>query len=115
MSYRSLGAMLAGLALLPLPAAAQGAITLKSVHVTLPGGFRPFPGTGPGADAINANCLACHSAGMVLNQPNMPKAAWETEVHKMIGAFKAPVVTKDIPAIVDYLVATKGVKETKVR
>jgi hypothetical protein len=68
-----------------------------------------FPG-GPDADAINNNCLACHSAGMVLNQPALPKTEWEAEVDKMRAAYKAPIDAKDVDAILDYLVSIKGVK-----
>ena len=45
---------------------------------------------------------------MVLNQPKLPKAAWEAEVKKMIQAYKAPIDEADVPAIVDYLAKTKG-------
>ena len=38
--------------------------------------MRPFP-DGPGADAINGNCLPCHSADHIFNQPNLPKETWE--------------------------------------
>ena len=61
-----------------------------------------FPG-GSEADAINNNCLACHSADMVLNQPALPKAAWEAEANKMINSYKAPVALEDVAPIVDYL------------
>lgn len=88
----------------PSPAAG---LVLKSVSVELPTGDRMFP-TGPGSDAINNNCLACHSAGMVLNQPALTKAAWSAEVHKMITVYKAPVSDEDAAAIVAYLVRTKG-------
>ena len=64
--------------------------------------------TGQGADAINSNCLACHSAGMVLNQPALAKAAWQAEVNKMIQIYKAPIAAADAAAIVDYLTRTKG-------
>ena len=86
---------------------AQVKLPLKSVSVDLPAGDRMFP-DGPGADAINNNCLACHSAGMVLNQPALPKAAWEAEVDKMRTTYKAPIDAKDVNAILDYLVRTKG-------
>jgi mono/diheme cytochrome c family protein len=66
-----------------------------------------FP-DGPGADAINNNCLACHSAGMVLNQPALPKAEWQAEVDKMRAAYKAPIDDKDVAEIIDYLVKIKG-------
>jgi hypothetical protein len=65
-----------------------------------------FPGDTM-ADAINNNCLACHSAGMVLTQPALPRAEWQSEVEKMRSTYKAPVEESDVPAIVDYLVALK--------
>ncbi|WP_395679744.1 hypothetical protein [Inquilinus sp.] len=68
-----------------------------------------FPG-GSEADAINNNCLACHSADMVLNQPALPKTAWEAEVNKMINAYKAPVAPEDVAPIVDYLAKLQPVK-----
>ncbi|MFC3677329.1 c-type cytochrome [Ferrovibrio xuzhouensis] len=99
---------LAGFALVPL-ARAGAPSDLASVTVDLPDSDRTFP-DGPGAAAINDNCLACHSAGMVLNQPAMPRAAWAAEVGKMINAYKAPVAQEDVDAIVDYLTHTKGSK-----
>ena len=68
-----------------------------------------FP-DGPGSDAINNNCLACHSAGMVLNQPALSKQAWVAEVTKMINAYKAPVAAEDVGPIVAYLTGLKGSK-----
>lgn len=93
---------------MPLTALAASPIELKSVKVDLPDSDRMFPG--PGADAINNNCLACHSAGMVLNQPELSKQAWMAEVNKMITAYKAPVAPEDVGAIVDYLDRVKGAK-----
>ena len=80
---------------------------LKSVSVNLPYGDRRFPG-GHEADAINRNCLVCHSAGMVLNQPVLSRPQWQAEVDKMRGAYKAPIDPKDVGAIVDYLVGIKS-------
>jgi cytochrome c5 len=68
-----------------------------------------FPGDAK-ADAINNNCLACHSAGMVLTQPVLSRAEWQSEVEKMRSTYKAPVEASDVPAIVDYLVALKDLK-----
>src|ERR1700687_1289622 len=93
---------------MPLTARAASRIELKSVKVDLPDSDRMFPG--PGADAINNNCLACHSAGMVLNQPELSKQAWMGEGNKMITACKAPVAPEDVGAIVDYLDRVKGAK-----
>ncbi len=100
-------ASFAGPAANPVHAAATDAPVFKSVSVVLPNGDRQFP-QGPGVDVVSANCVACHSPGMILNQPSLSKAAWEGEVKKMIGVYKAPVDAADVPAIVEYLTATKG-------
>lgn len=84
----------------PSTVSANG-VTLRSVSVDFPDSGRMFKG--PGSDAVNANCLACHSAGMILVQPRMARAAWQAEVEKMRKTYKAPVDEKDVPAIVDYL------------
>jgi cytochrome c5 len=91
----------------PLNICFAAAFEMKSVTVDLPTGDRMFP-DGPGSDAVNNNCLACHSAGMVLNQPALSKAAWAAEVSKMINVYKAPVDPSDVSVIVDYLSRTKG-------
>jgi hypothetical protein len=87
--------------------ASEGAPVLKSVSLELPASARTFP-DGPGAAAINNNCLVCHSAGMVLNQPAMSETAWAGEVHKMISVYKAPVSDQDAAVIVAYLTWLKG-------
>jgi len=101
--------LLAAIVMVPLRSEAQAAFVLKSTNVTLPESTAMFP-PGPGADVANADCLACHSVGMVMNQPVMPKAAWEAEVNKMRTAFKAPVPESDVAAITDYLTSIKGPK-----
>jgi hypothetical protein len=100
---------LLGLALTPPVAHAAAAIEPKSVKIDLPDSDRMFP-AGPGSDAINNNCLACHSAGMVLNQPELSKQAWAAEVNKMINSYKAPIAPQDVGAIVEYLTGLKGAK-----
>lgn len=91
----------------PLASVSAAGVTLTSVSVELPASERMFPDSS-GADTINNNCLACHSAAMVLNQPTMGRSAWQAEVNKMRTLFKAPVDEGDVPAIVDYLVRIKG-------
>jgi mono/diheme cytochrome c family protein len=98
-------ALMAGAIVAPL-AARAATIQLKSVKVELPQSDQMF--TGQGADVINNNCLACHSADMVLNQPELAKAAWQAEVTKMIQVFKAPIAVADAGAIVAYLARTKS-------
>ena len=87
----------------PLAARAEQKLSLKSVTADLPFGDRMFQDA-PGSDLVNGNCLACHSADMVLNQPAMSKAQWRSEVEKMRTAYRAPIDPKDIDAMVDYLV-----------
>jgi mono/diheme cytochrome c family protein len=94
---------------MPLVTRAATPFELKPVKIDLPDSDRMFPG-GPGADAINNNCLACHSAGMVLNQPALSKQAWTAEVTKMIDVYKAPVAPEDVGAIVEYLSNLKPAK-----
>jgi cytochrome c553 len=85
-----------------------GGVTLHSVGVKLPRSDTTFPGIA-GADAINNDCLICHSAGMVLDQASLSRAEWQDEVNKMRHDFKAPFAAEDIPAIVDYLANLKNV------
>ncbi len=89
------------------PAPPAAAMTFRSEKVELPAGDRAFPG-GDKATAINNNCVTCHSAGMVLNQPALTKGEWAGEVHKMANVYKAPVSPEDQAAIIDYLAETKG-------
>jgi hypothetical protein len=82
-------------------------IKLKSTKVEYPTSDTLF--TGEDADAINNNCLACHSADHVLNQPLLSKDAWKEVVHKMVAAYKAPISADDEKQIVEYLVRTKSI------
>ena len=93
-------------ALSALAAHAEDRLLLKSVNVDLPVGDRMFEG--PGSDVANNNCLACHSADHVLNQPSLSREAWQEVVNKMITAYGASVSPEDAKAIVDYLARTKG-------
>ena len=86
--------------------AGADSIKLKTTKVEYPTSDAMF--TGDGADAINNNCLACHSADHVLNQPLLSKETWEEIVHKMVTAYKAPISPDDEKQIVEYLVKTKS-------
>jgi cytochrome c5 len=96
-----------GLVLLPHAGKTAPIATLKSPKVDVHTSDAMFP-AGPGSDAINNNCIACHSADHVLNQPSLSREAWQEVVDKMITAYKAPVSADDAKAIVDYLARTKG-------
>lgn len=62
---------------------------------------------GPGVEAAQNNCAACHSADYINFQPpHMGRAFWEAEAHKMIQVYHAPIDDQDAKAIVDYLAST---------
>jgi hypothetical protein len=107
--FRNLLPVVVFLSVATVPLVARGAtpLELKPVKIDLPDSDKMFP-AGPGSDAINNNCLACHSSGMVLNQPALSKQAWTAEVKKMINNYKAPIAPEDVGTIVDYLTALKG-------
>ncbi len=86
------------------------ALTLKKDSITLPESTRVFPGDSAGAKAANTYCLMCHSVGMVMNQPDLGKAAWTVEVSKMKNVFKAPIPENQVAVIADYLDSIKGKK-----
>jgi hypothetical protein len=102
-------ALIMVIAFTPLGAHSDDKLMLKPVSVDLPSDESMFPG-GPGSEAANGNCLACHSADMVLNQPALSKTQWREEVEKMRAAYKAPIDAKDVDTIVDYLVSIRGTK-----
>ena len=102
-------AIILGTILLPLAGHPEPLTELKSLKLEVPTSDMMFP-PGAGADAVNNNCLACHSADHVLNQPSLPKATWKDVVNKMINAYKAPITSKDAAEIVEYLTRTKGAK-----
>jgi mono/diheme cytochrome c family protein len=86
-------------------AMAAPAPVFKSQAVELPADAAAFP-DGPNVKVVTQNCLACHSADMVLDQPLLPRASWVAEVTKMRNVYKAPVSDADAALIVDYLAAT---------
>jgi cytochrome c553 len=104
-------AVVAALAFTPPSAPAEEQFSLKSVSIAQPTSDRTFP-NGPGSDAVNNNCLICHSADMVLNQPFLSKTAWLREVTAMIEQFKAPIDPRDADTIVNYLVSIRGPNST---
>jgi mono/diheme cytochrome c family protein len=62
---------------------------------------------GPGIEAAQSNCVACHSADYIAMQPpKKGKAFWEAEVTKMIKTYGAPINEADAKVIADYLAQT---------
>ena len=58
---------------------------------------------GKGFDAVQANCLMCHSFGYIINQGPQSKAFWRKKVDKMIVHFKAPITKEDADIVTNYL------------
>lgn len=64
----------------------------------------------PGSQTFNANCVICHSAAYIQNQPDMPEKSWTAIVTKMQKTFGAPVSDSSAKVIIQYLVSIKGKK-----
>jgi len=58
---------------------------------------------GKGFDAVQANCLMCHSFGYIINQGPQSRLFWKHKVDKMIVHFKAPISKGDAKTVTDYL------------
>jgi sulfite dehydrogenase (cytochrome) subunit B len=97
--------VLAGCAMLLGTAAWAAPAAFKPTAVELPPDAAAFP-DGPNVKTVTQNCLACHSADMVLDQPLLPRTTWAAEVTKMRNTYKAPISDADAALIVDYLAAT---------
>ena len=58
---------------------------------------------GKGFDAVQANCLMCHSFGYIINQGPQSREFWHKKIEKMITHFKAPITKEDEKIVTDYL------------
>lgn len=64
---------------------------------------------GPGLDAVEGNCSACHTLGYIqMNSPFIDEKTWRAEVTKMIKVFGAPIEDTDAETIVKYLATNYG-------
>ena len=72
------------------------------VSVELPASQTAFP-PGDGAVIANAQCLICHSAGMVLRQPPLTQDEWVGEIKKMRNAYGAALPADQVDALAKYL------------
>jgi mono/diheme cytochrome c family protein len=106
--------VLLAMASLPVLAKKKAVEPAAPVAVTLPAGDDLYPG-GEGASLADKNCLGCHSADMVLNQPALPDGTWLTEIKKMQSAYKAPIPDEDIAPLAAYLANQQGVNRSRWR
>ncbi len=68
---------------------------------------------GKGFDAVQANCLMCHSFGYIINQGRQSRQFWRGKVDKMIKHFKAPIDEKSAKIVTDYLFEHYGNNKEK--
>ena len=94
---------LLALAALALVAAAP---PTKRLSVELPDAEGLLPERyGVSSEAVNNNCLACHSAAMITAQPRLSRVQWGETIAKMRTVYAAPIDPTDDKAILDWLVA----------
>ena len=68
---------------------------------------------GKGFNAIQGNCLMCHSFGYMINQGPQSRDFWHKKVLKMITHFKAPISKENVITTTDYLFEHYGNGELK--
>lgn len=84
-----------------------GAPRWKTVSVELPVSNEYFP-PGRGDSIANAQCLICHSAGMVLFQPPLTEDVWKAEIMKMRSVYGAIIPADQVDELAAYLHAING-------
>jgi hypothetical protein len=78
----------------------------RTVSVSLPDTEALLPERyGVSSEAVNNNCLACHSAAMISAQPRLSRVQWGETIAKMRTVYAAPIAPADDAAILDWLVA----------
>jgi hypothetical protein len=92
------------------PAAMHG----ETATIDLPPGDDVLPDR-PNAEAVDRNCLLCHSTETILNQPALSRDVWKAEIDKMRTAFGAQISPDSDDAILAYLTTINGVRRDKWR
>jgi hypothetical protein len=78
----------------------------KRLAVELPNAEGLLPERyGVSSEAVNNNCLACHSAAMITAQPRLSRVQWGETIAKMRTVYAAPIDPAEDKAILDWLVA----------
>jgi mono/diheme cytochrome c family protein len=81
--------------------------TWTRLSVELPTSTKTFP-QGEGSSIANSQCLICHSAGMVLLQPQRTQAQWTETINKMRTSYGAPLPAEQVDALAAYLARVIG-------
>lgn len=110
--------LISAFALASMPASAQSPPVQASggrqpnvhwhkVSVTLPVSTTLFP-AGEGAASANSQCLICHSASMVLSQPQRTEAQWKETINKMRNVYGAPLPVEQVEPLAAYFFRALG-------
>ena len=81
----------------------------QTAMIELPPGDDVLPDR-PNAEAVDRNCLSCHSTETILNQPALSRDIWKAEIDKMRTDFKAQISPDADEAILAYLTSITGVR-----
>jgi len=81
----------------------------ETVRIELPPGDEVLPDR-RNAEAVDRNCLSCHSTETILNQPALSRDVWKAEIDKMRTTFGARIDPDADDDILAYLTTINGVR-----
>ena len=93
---------------------AAAAMAGQTAMIELPPGDDVLPDR-PNAEAVDRNCLSCHSTETILNQPALSRDVWKAEIDKMRTNFNAQISPDADEAILAYLTSINGVRRDRWR
>jgi len=93
---------------------APPAMAGQTAMIELPPGDDVLPDR-PNAEAVDRNCLSCHSTETILNQPALSRDIWKGEIDKMRTNFNAQISPDADEAILAYLTSINGVRRDRWR
>jgi hypothetical protein len=93
---------------------AAPAMAGQTAMIELPPGDDVLPDR-LGAEAVDRNCLSCHSTETILNQPALSRDIWKAEIDKMRTDFNAQISPDADEAILAYLTSINGVRRDRWR
>jgi hypothetical protein len=81
----------------------------ETARIELPPGDDVLPDR-RNAEAVDRNCLSCHSTETILNQPALSREVWKAEIDKMRTAFGAQIDPDADDDILAYLTSINGIR-----
>jgi len=93
---------------------AAPAMAGQTAMIELPPGDDVLPDR-PNAEAVDRNCLSCHSTETILNQPALSRDIWKAEIDGMRTNFNAQISQDADEAILAYLTSINGVRRDRWR